>query len=730
MSVFEGTFTVPASIRDVKLGLAARIFSRHEFVAPALERPRDTPKTFEARERLIAHVGLRVKFDDLPGGGGELLEQDIVSVLAQLWHRAGRDFAELTKEHVFALLDQAEWEYRNDHTAAMEYLSALPDQDEDSRQPQGDMERFVVRSDGVFFVPVGPKGRPLSPEWVCSPLAVPALTRDLAGAEWGRLVELRDAEGRTHELALPARLLAGGGELFEELLSHGLVMDNRPVGRQRLNEFLTKAKPDVLARCVPRIGWHGQGPTRTFVLPGAVFGHQEERIVLQADTSGHSFRVAGSLQDWRESVGRYCVGNTRLVLAVSTALAAPLLALAGAESSIVNLHGISSSGKTTALHVAGSVWGGGGVTGYLRSWRTTTNALEGTALGHCDCLLCLDELSQADPLAVSESAYMLANGAGKTRADRRGNQRPPAEWRVMCLSSGELTLESRMRESTHSGSGGRHKAGQGVRVLDVPACPEGGHGVFEELHGAESGHALARHLGDATSRLFGTPSRAFLETLVQKPEEAEKFVREVTRRFIEGHTCPRMDGQVIRVAARFGLLAAAGELGTRAGVLPWPAGEAMRGVGACFASWLEQRGTSGPQEIDRGVRQVVAWFQKNHLERFPNIKPDTRGDVKAGDAGSAPQALAWPATTRSLSGYRLTTETGEWIFYVFPETFREEICQGFDHKSLVKELTRRGMLEPDGSGKATTQIRVPGGRGRVRLYKLNASILDGGEDGQ
>jgi putative DNA primase/helicase len=74
-----------------------------------------------------------------------------------------------------------------------------------------------------------------------------------------------------------------------------------------------------------------------------------------------------------------CVGNSRLAFAVACAFAGPLLRPAGMESGGFHYRGDSSSGKTTALKVAASVYGGAG---YLQRWRTTDNALEAIAAQH------------------------------------------------------------------------------------------------------------------------------------------------------------------------------------------------------------------------------------------------------------------------------------------------------------------------------------------------------------
>ena len=49
------------------------------------------------------------------------------------------------------------------------------------------------------------------------------------------------------------------------------------------------------------------------------------------------------------------------------------------EGGGLNFRGPSSIGKTTLLQVGGSVWGGGGLAGYVPTWRTADNGLESGA---------------------------------------------------------------------------------------------------------------------------------------------------------------------------------------------------------------------------------------------------------------------------------------------------------------------------------------------------------------
>lgn len=193
--------------------------------------------------------------------------------------------------------------------------------------------------------------------------------------------------------------------------------------------------------------------------------------------------------------------------------------------------------------------------GYCRSWRATSNGLEAAGLTHCDTLLCLDEMGQVDGHEAGNIAYMLANGQGKSRSRRNGSGRPPAQWRLLFLSTGELSLADKMNEA-----GRKARAGQEVRLVSVPADPGVGLGLFEHLYNFESAQAFADHLRQVASNFYGTPIRAYLDLITTDREELGATVNKATKDFVEEFCPPQADGQVSRVAARFGLVAAAGEL--------------------------------------------------------------------------------------------------------------------------------------------------------------------------
>jgi putative DNA primase/helicase len=417
---------------------------------------------------------------------------------------------------------------------------------------------------------------------ICSRLEVLALTRNTTGGEWGRLLRFADQDRGIHEWAMPTEMLAGdGSEYRARLLEQGLTIWPSREAHYGLHEYISQCRPAGRARAVTRVGWHGNA----FVLPDEVFGDtQGERTLYQSAIAiDHKLNQRGSLQDWQREIAIRCLSNSRLIFAVSAAFVPPLLYLTGDESGGFNYVGQSSLGKTTALRVAGSVWGGSQEpAGYLRQWRATSNGLEGIAALHSDTSLCLDELSEVSAREAGSAAYMLANGQGKGRMRPDISLRRAHAWRISFLSSGELTLADKVQEDDRK----RATAGQQVRVLDIPSDAGSGLGLFENLHGSANGQEFADWLRASTQRYYGVPAREFLAEIVKDSARVADATRQSRDDFIRD-VCPRdADGQVRRAATRFGLVAAAGELATALGVTGWERGSASWAAGVCFGAWL------------------------------------------------------------------------------------------------------------------------------------------------
>ena len=138
----------------------------------------------------------------------------------------------------------------------------------------------------------------------------------------------------------------------------------------------------------------------------------------------------------------------------------------------IHLFGNSSTGKTTLLKLAASVWGESGL---VHSWRATANGLEGVANRTSDVVLILDELGQLDSRDAATSLYMLASGVGKIRMNRNATLQDIKTWRAFMLSSGEMTVETKITQMR----GAKAYTGATLRLLNVAADRGLGFGAFD-----------------------------------------------------------------------------------------------------------------------------------------------------------------------------------------------------------------------------------------------------------
>ena len=585
-------------------------------------------------------------------------------------------------------------------------------------------DRFIVSDEGVFFLESDQDGRQKAPQWVCSRLDVTARTRDEDGQGWGFLLEFADPLGKVRTWAMPARMLAGdGAEYRAALLNMGLRIASGASARNRLGQYLQSRQPEEVARCADRVGWHG----KSYVLPRETLGNDGERIVYQVDgITDNPYKQRGTLDAWRAGVATRCVGNDRLLFAVSCAFAGTLVRPSGVDSGGFHLRGDSSCGKTTALRVAASVWGG---LSYVQRWRTTDNALEAIAGQHCDGLLILDELAQVDPKAAGECAYMLANESGKGRSTRTGQVRTRLQWRLLFLSAGEISLSQHMAEG-----GKRSKAGQELRMADIPADAGSGLGLFNALHDHTSGAVLSAYLVKTCEVQHGTAGRAWLGWLVDQVDTLRDRTRDSIEQYAADWIPEAASGQVQRVGRRFALVAVAGELATEAGLTGWEPGEAARGVRACFDAWLASRGGIGNAEEAHMLRQVqrllaergagnFAWWHRAADDRAPN--PTERwGFRRLVDEEGKP--IKSDSDHMREYGERMTPADGEGVsieFFVFDEVFKGRLSEGFEPSAMARLLLKRGHLVPESGGRHLSRKERLPGLGHARVYRIKASIL-------
>ena len=574
-------------------------------------------------------------------------------------------------------------------------------------------EAFKADESGVWrHVPPGRDGDGGGWRRVCDPLHVEALARDQADGAASLVLSFRSMFGADRRLILPLSSLAGDGGTWRGVLADaGFGVPPDTHRRRWLGEYLAGARPELHARLTERTGWQG----RAFVLPGETIGGDAAAPVLfSGEKPEGGLSVRGDLDKWRHLIGRHCSGQSRLMFGVSVALAGPCLAWAGGiDSGGFHLTGDSSGGKTTTLKAAASVWG---APGFVQRWRGTDNGIEALAAAHSDLCLMLDELAQLDPRTAGEAAYMLGNGAGKVRSQRSGSgTRPRLTWRLLFLSSGEVGLSDHMAEA-----GKRPKAGQELRLVDLPADAGKGYGAFDHRGEFEDSGALARHLNDAAGKAHGALGRAWLEHLTANTETLARDLRQRIEAF-EARAVPEAaSGQVQRVARRFALVAAAGELATAAGLTGWTEGEAQTATLRMFNAWLEARPAGiGTSETVAMLGQVRGWFEAHGEARFT--------DWDRAEDSHRPQTMnraGWRKRIETTGGL-VEVEAIEW--QVLPRTFKDEIAKGWNDRAVLRLLAERGHLRRQKDNEYSSRVRVPG-HGMTSVIRILSTLLDEGAD--
>ena len=425
--------------------------------------------------------------------------------------------------------------------------------------------------------------------FISAPFEVLGRVRDPIGEGWARLLRWKDDDKRVHNYAVSDAELHGDvSALCASLSRCGLRIATGP-RRSHLVSYLNEVDVENRVIEVPTTGWHEVGTAKIFALPNQTISSVEGETIIVHGANNAPFDIRGILADWQQGVGSLVAGHSRPVFAVSAALAGPLLGLLGLEGGGFNFYGQSSRGKTTTVKAAASVWGKGDSPGYVRPWRSTANALEAAAALHADTILILDELGAVEAKEAAMAIYSLTSGTGKGRSGRDGSLRQSLRWRTMVLSTGELRLTDKLEENRQ-----RARAGQQVRLVDIPADTGKGFGAFDSGGIYNDPKLLADRIKTAAQTSYGTAGPEFIRRLIaeglhKNPDDIKAMIDAFRR----NHAPKEADGQVLRVADRFGLVAAAGELACDFGIVPWQKGDALDAVRRCFIDWFHIRGWCG-----------------------------------------------------------------------------------------------------------------------------------------
>jgi uncharacterized protein (DUF927 family) len=250
-------------------------------------------------------------------------------------------------------------------------------------------------------------------------------------------------------------------------------------------------------------------------------------------------------------------------------------------------------------------------------------------------------------------------------------------------------------------------------MADIPADAGQGLGCFENLHGFVNGHEFAKALGASVNKYYGTAFPAFIESVLKHRETLRESLFDARQTFEKATLTQSASGQAQRVAARFALAGAAGELATEWGVTGWEPGASMQAAITCFKAWLQAFGGEGNKEERAMIEQVRHFLELHGEARF------TDNGRSNADDDHAPKTL-------NRAGFREKSDENKMEFFCLPEVFKTEICKGFDYRAVARLLIDRGFMKGDGRNLATNK-RLSG-CGMQRVFHILPTIWDSQND--
>lgn len=557
---------------------------------------------------------------------------------------------------------------------------------------------FKISIKGIYCQQENNKGKLEYIQIAYTPLWLEAYEMDGQEKGWRTVIYWMNLKGTLQSDAFDSSILTSP-PIISELVKCGckFVYGCEKVILQYINQFqITKSY-----RRIEAMGWaHMPERENVFVLSNEIISHNEHEAICyrpeQDNMMEKILKAKGSFEVWMDMVV-LLKGNPLLIFCLSAAFAGPLLKLLNVENGFFHFFGRSSHGKTTALCVAGSVWGrisnsGGAM--FIKTWAATSNALEGIAAAYNDILLILDELGQCDVFDFQKVAYDLASGQGKSRMKKDLNLATNKTWRIAGLSSGELSACEKMESKNK-----KSKAGQRLRIMDVPIDS----GIIRDPHSMKPAE-FSDYLKNTCSENYGWAGPAFVRSIIDREDSTEVIeeIIEMYNDFKKDFLKPGLEPEQVRAMNRFALVATAGSLAVDLEIIPLSREEVRDAVYTVRDIWLNT--TTSLRDALRAVSDIRDYIDQNGI-RFEAI-------FDYDDNYDHPRV--------NQAGY-MGKHNGETL-YLFNDVAFREACKGVNPLLVCAELKGLNFLHMNNPGKNKARFTMKDNSRRY-FYTVRGAIL-------
>ncbi len=572
-----------------------------------------------------------------------------------------------------------------------------PGQLDSFRVPRG----YTVDPTGVFKLSVLADGTSNATRVATAPIFIVGRTHDVLLGTAKRILMWRTPAGWT--MRAVDRGVCMNSQKLITLADLEVPVTSNTAGA--LVEWLAEFESENMHRltasqAASRMGWINQGIVRGFLLPEVFYtmssGLEDVGVELTPPLGMESvlegWRPAGTWEEWLHAM-EVMKPFTPMWLALYASAAAPFLEIFGAPSFIVDFNGETSSGKTTALRVAASVWGrpSDNAPTAMYSWDSTKVFIERLCGFLNNLPVILDETKRAkDQRTVRDVIYDFANGQGRGRGAPDGT-RQTASWRSIMLTSGEAAAISFSQDG-----------GTRARVLSLMGKPMG----TDMTAGAPAAELLTSTLAQNYGHL-GRQLVSYLISIADQHEDLRRVWKETKEQYAEFAKTPVSRRHSGNLATLHVVSTIIHHLG-----VPMPDEDPM-----AFAIEALHR-----LEVDRdrphaAFIETVSWCSANQ-SRFWG-----RHESQHSGAPLVP-ARGWAGAWDNVDDWRYIS--------ILPATLKEVVeAQGFQIDEIVDRWIERGWIvatERFGAAEGrvtrsrTTVSRINGAP--MRVYQISREAVD------
>ncbi len=408
-----------------------------------------------------------------------------------------------------------------------------------------------------------------------------------------------------------------------------------------------------------------------------------------AEQLARGYHSKGSMAGWREAAS-IMPPNSNALVTFYASLSAALLLVLDAPNYILDLWNDSSSGKTTALRFAASVWGNpddrADATS-IHTWDASPVAIEILSETVNGLPLILDDTNRAtDPRIVTQVIYKVASGQGRARGSVHGLLRG-ARSRTVVISSGQAPAAHLTQDG-----------GPSARTLSLPGPPWGS--VDETATLVDKVDGLIRHN-------YGHVGPRFVQFLVN--HRSKWAFWRATHRQREADFIERAQGSaiLIRLAKFVALLDVTAWLAECALHLPWEYEPLIEHLWDQVVRQAQEADTA-----QQALSAIFDWAQGNRQAFLGGLeRTDSHDDPIPPFAGWAGQWVAKP----------------DWDSIAFiPIRLHQELQKlGYKHpRSIIRSWRDRGWLITDAEDDRLTRKMRFNDNPNARLIVIRRVALE------